>query len=57
MNRSGGDRPTGWDRLLADFEETTARARAMGPPDRLASNFIHGIKRMPCKFTPRNRAA
>jgi cytochrome P450 len=28
-----------------------------GPPDRLASNFIHGIKRMPCKFTPRKRAA
>lgn len=27
-----------------------------GPPDRLASNFIHGIKRMPCRFTPRKRA-
>jgi len=23
-----------------------------GPPDRLASNFVHGIKRMPCRFTP-----
>ena len=23
-----------------------------GPPERLASNFIHGIKRMPCAFTP-----
>ncbi len=23
-----------------------------GEPERLASNFIHGIKRMPCKFTP-----
>ncbi len=23
-----------------------------GPPDRLASFFIHGIKRMPCTFTP-----
>ena len=23
-----------------------------GPPDRLQSNFIHGIKRMPCAFTP-----
>ena len=23
-----------------------------GPPERLASNFIHGIKRMPCRFTP-----
>ena len=22
------------------------------PPDRLASNFVHGIKRMPCRFTP-----
>jgi cytochrome P450 len=23
-----------------------------GPPERLLSNFIHGIKRMPCSFTP-----
>ena len=23
-----------------------------GPPDRLQSNFINGIKRMPCEFTP-----
>jgi cytochrome P450 len=23
-----------------------------GPPERLASNFVHGIKRMPCRFTP-----
>ena len=23
-----------------------------GPPERLRSNFIHGIKRMPCSFTP-----
>jgi cytochrome P450 len=23
-----------------------------GPPDRLASNFVNGIKRMPCRFTP-----
>jgi cytochrome P450 len=23
-----------------------------GPPDMLQSNFIHGIKRMPCAFTP-----
>ena len=23
-----------------------------GEPDRLRSNFIHGIKRMPCSFTP-----
>jgi cytochrome P450 len=23
-----------------------------GPPARLQSNFIHGIKRMPCAFTP-----
>jgi cytochrome P450 len=23
-----------------------------GPPERLLSNFIHGIKRMPCAFTP-----
>jgi hypothetical protein len=23
-----------------------------GPPARLESNFINGIKRMPCAFTP-----
>jgi len=23
-----------------------------GPPDRLASNFVHGLKRMPCRFSP-----
>jgi cytochrome P450 len=23
-----------------------------GPPEKLASNFVHGIKRMPCRFTP-----
>jgi methyl-branched lipid omega-hydroxylase len=23
-----------------------------GPPDMLLSAFIHGIKRMPCRFTP-----
>ena len=23
-----------------------------GPPEMLRSNFIHGIKRMPCAFTP-----
>ena len=22
-----------------------------GPPERLLSNFIHGIKRMPCEWT------
>ena len=27
------------------------------PPERLASNFIHGIKRMPCRFTPGSQAA
>jgi cytochrome P450 len=27
-----------------------------GPPERLASNFIHGIKHMPCRFTPGLRA-
>lgn len=26
--------------------------RAAGPPDRLASFFINGIKRLPCAFTP-----
>lgn len=28
-----------------------------GPPERLASNFVHGIKRMPCRFTPGRAAA
>jgi cytochrome P450 len=28
-----------------------------GPPARLQSNFIHGIKRMPCAFTPGKRDA
>ncbi|MBW2448737.1 MAG: cytochrome P450 [Deltaproteobacteria bacterium] len=32
-------------RRLPDLEIT-------GPPERLLSNFIHGIKRMPCAFTP-----
>jgi cytochrome P450 len=32
-------------RRLPDLEIT-------GKPDRLRSNFIHGIKRMPCSFTP-----
>ena len=32
-------------RRLPDLEIT-------GPPERLMSNFIHGIKRMPCTFTP-----
>jgi len=27
-----------------------------GPPERLASNFIHGIKHMPCRFTPSGRS-
>jgi cytochrome P450 len=28
-----------------------------GPPERLASNFVHGIKRMPCQFTPGRRSS
>jgi cytochrome P450 len=28
-----------------------------GPPDRLLSNFVHGIKRMPCAFTPGGKRA
>jgi cytochrome P450 len=32
-------------RWLPDLEPTA-------PPDYLRSNFIHGIKRMPCRFTP-----
>ena len=37
-------------RRLPDLEVT-------GPPERLASNFIHGIKHMPCRFTPGKAAA
>jgi len=35
-------------RRLPDLEIT-------GAPDKLLSNFIHGIKRMPCSFTPSAR--
>ena len=28
-----------------------------GPPERLLSNFVHGIKRMPCAFTPGGKRA
>jgi cytochrome P450 len=37
------------------FRELFERApdlRVTGEPERLASNFIHGIKHMPCEFTP-----
>jgi cytochrome P450 len=37
------------------FEQIFARLPDLeitGPPARLESNFIHGIKRMPCAFTP-----
>ncbi len=37
-------------RRLPDLEIT-------GPPERLMSNFINGIKRMPCEFTPGGAAA
>jgi hypothetical protein len=37
-------------RRLPDLEIT-------GPPELLQSNFIHGIKRMPCSFTPGKRGA
>jgi cytochrome P450 len=36
-------------RRLPDLEIT-------GPPERLLSNFIHGIKRMPCQWTPNGRS-
>jgi cytochrome P450 len=38
------------------FEELLRRLpdiEISGPPDMLLSAFIHGIKRMPCRFTPR----
>jgi methyl-branched lipid omega-hydroxylase len=37
-------------RRMPDLEVT-------GPPDRLVSNFIHGIKHMPCAFRPGPREA
>ena len=41
--------------MLVAFRQIFQRLpdlRVTGEPERLASNFIHGIKRMPCKFTP-----
>ena len=41
------------------FEELFRRLpdiHVTGPPDMLASFFIHGIKRMPVAFTPRKPA-
>ena len=38
------------------FEELFRRVRAvelMGPPDRLRSNFIHGVKHLPARLVPR----
>jgi cytochrome P450 len=38
------------------FEELLRRLpdiEVSGSPDHLLSAFIHGIKRMPCRFTPR----
>jgi methyl-branched lipid omega-hydroxylase len=37
-------------RRLPDLEIT-------GEPDRLFSSFIHGIKHLPCRFTPTKTAA
>ncbi len=37
------------------FEQILTRLpdlRITAPPERLRSNFIHGIKRMPCEYTP-----
>jgi hypothetical protein len=42
--------------MTAIFRELFTRLPDMeitGPPDMLQSSFIHGIKRMPCAFTPR----
>ena len=39
------------------FEELFRRLpdiEVSGEPDYLQSAFIHGIKRMPCRFTPTN---
>jgi len=41
--------------ITAMFREILRRVPDLeisGPPERLRSNFIHGIKRMPCSFTP-----
>ena len=38
------------------FEELFRRLRAIelnGPPDRLRSNFIHGVKHLPVRLVPR----
>jgi cytochrome P450 len=42
--------------MTAMFRELFTRLpdiEITGPPDMLQSQFIHGIKRMPCAFTPR----
>ena len=36
----------------ANFGIDTRGPRNGFEPQRLASNFVHGIKRMPCTFTP-----
>ncbi len=41
--------------MLVAFRQIFQRLpdlRVTAEPERLASNFIHGIKRMPCEFTP-----
>ena len=41
--------------MLVAFRQIFQRLpdlRVSGDPERLASNFIHGLKRMPCEFTP-----
>ncbi len=42
--------------VRATFEELFRRVRAVelaGPPDRLRSNFIHGVKHLPVRLIPR----
>ncbi len=43
-----------WKRPLEEREGAfaTPNLEITGEPDRLVSNFIHGIKHMPCTFTP-----
>ena len=40
------------DVMLRELFDRLPDIEAAGEPDRLRSNFINGIKHLPCRFTP-----
>jgi hypothetical protein len=38
--------------MLGELLRTLPDLEVIAPPERLQSNFMNGIKRMPCEFTP-----